>query len=466
MNQTNYIILKLLLQQPLQKKELLNYLNINLLTLKKAINQLNEKLSKLDFPIIQHTNNIYKIGLSRAQREFFYNSCLDYSQEQRCLYLTLKLLITRTLNLENERIDLNISRATIDRDISIIKNNLKSKNMFIISKKWEGLFLDIKDESSYCEYVCEILIIFYSEYKFLPGILKEFLISLQKCKIEDLINKFFNIYNEFDVQMGNASLRYFLALNICFNLPNKFYISKLLGYIESLKSKKNFKQIHEVLMSKYNIETDCVLYLAANIYDTLYKKFYFEDLYKPKIDNYCNFFNITLTKENYYLLAFFMHMSSFRYSNNLHEVKNIYLKSEFDKTLLNRLTVFSNENNLKFLYGDLLELLDFTKFFLLDNNRKTHKRILILKKDINIVYFSDLKQKLKQFYPSFTFDVKSYAFIYVLNETNNPYDLILSDVILDLNFKYKLCQVNTVLTTLINEYLIEDMLKLKFKIVY
>lgn len=238
MNHTNYIILKLLLQQPLREKELLNYLNINLLTLKKAINQLNEKLQSLNLPIINHINNIYKISLSRVQREFFYNSCLDYSQEQRCLYLTLKLLITKTLNLENERIELNISRATIDRDISIIKNNLKSKNMFIISKKWEGLFLDIKDESIYCEYICEILIVFYSEYKFLPGILKEFLMRLQKCKIEDLINKFFNIYNEFDVQMGNASLRYFLALNICFNLPNKFYISKLLGYIESLKSKK------------------------------------------------------------------------------------------------------------------------------------------------------------------------------------------------------------------------------------
>lgn len=458
MNQTNYIILKLLLQQPLREKELLNYLNINLLTLKKAINQLNEKLSNLNLPIIQIANNIYKIGLSRAQREFFYNSCLDYSQEQRCLYLTLKLLITKTLNLENERIDLNISRATIDRDISIIKNNLKNKNMFIISKKWEGLFLDIKDESVYCEYICEILIIFYSEYKFLPGILKEFLMSLQKCKIEDLINKFFNIYDDFNAQIGNISLRYFLALDICFSLPINFHLFKILDCIEKIKSKKSFKYIHETLVNKYNFKSDYALYLAANIYDTIHKKFYFEDLYKPKIDNYCNFFNITLTKENYYLLAFFMYMSGFRYNNNLHEVKNIYLKSEFDKTLLNRLTIFSNENNLKFLYGDLLELLDFTKFFLLDNNRKTHKKILILKKDINIVYFSDLKQKLKQFYPSFTFDVKPYAFIYVLDETNNPYDLILSDVILDLNFKYKLCQVNTVLTTLINEYLIEDML--------
>lgn len=133
MNQTSYIILKLLLQQPLEEKEILKYLNLNLFTLKKAIIQLNNKLKSLNLPTIEHINNIYKIRLSKSQKEFFYSSCSEYSQEQRCIYLTLKPLINKTLNLEHEKEQLNVSRPTIDRDIAIVKNNLIEKNLFIIS---------------------------------------------------------------------------------------------------------------------------------------------------------------------------------------------------------------------------------------------------------------------------------------------------------------------------------------------
>lgn len=207
MNQTNYIILKLLLQQPLEEKEILKYLNLNLFTLKKAIIQLNNKLKSLNLPTIEYIDNIYKIRLSKSQKEFFYSSCSEYSQEQRCIYLTLKLLINKTLNLEYEKEQLNISRPTIDRDIAIVKNNLIEKNLFIISKKWEGLFLNIKNENSYYEYICEILIVLYSEYRYLPGVLKTFLVTLEKCEAEHLISEFFDIYDEFNIQIGNISLR-------------------------------------------------------------------------------------------------------------------------------------------------------------------------------------------------------------------------------------------------------------------
>ncbi|MGL5459782.1 MAG: hypothetical protein ACRDBY_09225, partial [Cetobacterium sp.] len=74
------------------------------------------------------------------------------------------------------------------------------------------------------------------------------------------------------------------------------------------------------------------------------------------------------------------------------------------------------------------------------------------------VYFSDLKNKLKLTYPNFNFNIKPYAYTYILKEQKKTYDLILSDIVLDIDLEYKLCQVNTSLTTLINEYLIEDML--------
>ncbi|MEG0236194.1 MAG: hypothetical protein RR523_08200 [Cetobacterium sp.] len=458
MNQTNYIILKLLLQQPLEEKEILKYLNLNLFTLKKAIIQLNNKLKSLNLPTIEYINNIYQIRLSKSQKEFFYSSCSEYSQEQRCIYLTLKLLINKTLNLEYEKGQLNISRPTIDRDIAIVKNNLIEKNLFIISKKWEGLFLNIKNENNYYEHICEILIVLYSEYRYLPGVLKTFLVTLEQCEVEHLVSEFFDIYDEFNIQMGNISLRYFLALNVCFNLPLNFYLSKVLDYIKTINKDTQFQNIHNTIITKFHLKDDYALYVSMNVYETLYKKFCLENYYKPKIEAYCKYFNLNLTNENYYLLELFLYVSNFRYKHNLYEVKNIYLRSSFDKILLNHLVNFLKNINIYIFYGDLLELLDFTKFFLLTTNINNNKNILILKKDINIVYFSNLEHKLKLIYPNFSFDIKPYSYIYILKEANKTYDLVLSDIVIDIDLEYKLCQVNTSLTTLINEYLIEDIL--------
>lgn len=457
MNQTNYVILKLLLQQPLEEKEILKYLNINLFTLKKAVIQLNDNLKSLNLPIIEQINNIYKIGLSDFQKEIFYSSCSEYSQEQRGIYLTIKLLINKNINLENEKDNLNISRATIDRDIAIVKANFAKKNIFIISKKWEGLFLDIKDENKYYEYAYENLIVLYSEYKYLPGILKTYLINLQKCRVEYLVSKIFNIYNQFNIQVGEFSLRYFLTLNICFKVFNNFYLSQILMYVETIIKDINFKNIYDTLISKFHLKGNYALYIAINIYDILYKRFFLEDIYKPKIESYCKYFNVILNDETYYLLAFFLFTSDFRYKNNLYEAKSIYLKSFLDNTILNKLEKFLKHININMFYGDLLELLDFTKFFLLATNND-NKRILVLKKDVNTVYISDLKDKLKLTYPNFTFDIKPYTYIYILKELKKEYDLILSDTLLDIDLKYKLCQVNISLITFINEYLIEDML--------
>lgn len=457
MNQTSYTILKLLFQQPLEEKELLKYLDINLLTLKKSILLINGELIKFDLPLIQKNEYFYNIKLDVSQKKIFYSSCTKYSQKQRCVYLTLKFLIKKKINLEYERNFLNISRATIDIDISIIKNILYEKKIFIISKKWKGLFLEIEDTNLYYEYICEILIVLYCEYKYIPGILKSFLISLQKYKIKNLINNFLNIYEEFDIQIGDISLQYFLALDICFNLFHKFYLSEVLRAIEKIKYKAEFKKIKKILISKYHLNHEYALYVSINIYNIIHKKFYLKKKFKSIIIVYCNYFNIILNSNYIYRLSLFIYFSTFRYKNNLYEVKNISLKSKLDNSIFEHLTFFLKVSDLNMLYGDVLELVEFTKFFLLENNKKTKKKILILKKDISVIFFLNLEKK----YPNFIFDIKPYISLYFFEENIQTYDLILSDILLDLNLSidYKLCQINTSLVSTIDEYLIEDMLR-------
>lgn len=459
MNQTNYNVLKLLLQQSLKENEILKYLNINKNTLKKAIEQINLNLKSLNLSTIKEKNNKYELFLSKMEKELFYNSCNNYSQHYRINYLILKLLIEKKLNLENEKKVLNISRATIARDILAIKIILNEKNISLISKKWDGIFYTVTDNTYLYEYICEILIVFYLEYDNLPGILKVYLESLQPESFEKMLKNLFKIYDNFKVQIGDITIRYLLALRVCFYSLSEFHLITVEKHLEKIKNTKFFQDVFKKLLLTQFYQENQNLYITMTIYDIKYKTFYLEDVFNENIDFYCNYFKVTLNTDEKYLLNFFLYLSSFRKKHSLYDVKSIYLTSEIDEKILKLLIIFLKKINHDVLYGDLLELLDFTKFFFIENNKKIIKKILILKKDINLNYYSDLEEFLKNKYPNFNFKIKPYMYIHIETNIKNKYDLVLSDTILDLDFTYKLCQINMSLFNIIDNYLIEDYLK-------
>lgn len=461
MNHTNYVILKLLFQQPLKEIELLKYLNIRITTLRKAILEINMKLVELKLPVIEKKNYIYRIFLSKKERNFFYKSCNEYSRNQRVNYLSLKILIEKSLNLETELNLLNISRSTITRDILIVKNKLKEKKICLISKRWEGVFYKVQDENSFYECVCELLITLYSEYNNLPGILKAYLEFIQPKKIETTLSELFQVFDYFNLQTGNMTIRYFLALNVCFSKFKNFYLNNVLNYTEKIKNTSSYKIFYSRITTIKNLNEKSYPYICMIIYDTASKTFYLEKEFEDQVNLYCKYFNLTLDSNERYLLNFFLYLSSFRYKHDLYDVKNIYLTSESDNKILKELEKFLKKIGLNMLYGDLLELMDFTKYFFIKNNKNNYKRILILKMDINISYYIDIRERLKQNYPNFIFEIKPHAYIYVTENIKESYDLVLSDTILDSSFNYKLCQVNMSLMNMINNYLIEDYLEHK-----
>lgn len=95
MNRTSYIILKLLSQHSLTSEELLKYIPINYMTLINNIELINEYLSDLSLPIIKKNNDEYILNLTNYEKNKFYEHCTTYSQNQRCNYLILKLLLEK-----------------------------------------------------------------------------------------------------------------------------------------------------------------------------------------------------------------------------------------------------------------------------------------------------------------------------------------------------------------------------------
>ncbi|MGL5413955.1 hypothetical protein [Cetobacterium sp.] len=456
MKAVSYNIIKILLQHPLHKNILLKYLNINILTLKNTIIEINQNLIKSNLPTIIEKDSVYSLIFNKKQRTFFYSSCNCYSQEQRCNYLLLKFLVQKKINLENERIILNVSRSTINRDFLIIKKKLDFYKITVISKQWIGLSYEINDISNFFEVLLETLMIFYSDFDYLPGILKHYLIEIQPKNLKQYLKNIFKTYEILNIQIGDITVKYLLTLKTCFHLFENFYLKTILNYIKTLKNKNYYNLIFKKLYFEYNFTAKLSVYIAVIIYDTTFKTFYLENTFSKIIDKYCNYFQLKLSKNERYLLMFAFHLSIYRYQNKIINVKNVYLEYSLNSKILKSLKHFFKISNIEIYYGDLLEIEDYTKYFLISNELKNKKSILILKKEINHGYFLNFKKKLENFFPKFIITFKPIIYFQFNLILNNQYDLILSDVMLDNNTKYKFYSSNMELIYLINEFLIEE----------
>ena len=351
-----YNIIKLLLQYPLTTKLLLKYLNINIITLKITILEINQKLVEMKLPLIKEKNKIYSLDFSKKQRKLFYESCIDYSREQRYNYLLLKILVEKNINLEQERHFLNISRSTISRDFLFIKKFLYQKKMIIITQKWKGCYLEILNEENRYEALVEILMIFYSDYNYLPGIIKKYLLEIQPKDLDKMLEKILKIYDLFNIQIGDFTIKYICTLKTCIHLSKKFYLKLILNYIRNLEKKLEFRKIYFEVHYNQHLNATEALYVSIIIYDTIYKKFYLEKKFSVVVDKYCEYFHLILSKNEQYFLTFFFHLSIFRYNNKIFNVKNVYLEILDLKVIKHVKKVFANLN-LKVLYGDLLEII-------------------------------------------------------------------------------------------------------------
>lgn len=456
MNDTSYNILKLLVQQPINTKEILKYTNISSLTLKNNIRLLNDKLNEFNLPIILCENDLYTLKLTKKQQQIFYNSCTDYSQTQRYFYLSLKLLLENKINLEEIREELQVSRSTITRDIQFLKKKLNEKNIELYSIPWQGIFFRTNDKNNRYEFLCELFMKLYYEFEYLPKILRIYLKKIDSRNHKEIIKTFFTLYDKFNLQIGELTLNYLLALDICCFLFKDFYLKKVDKYMESLKKDSFFNEIYNELQKNYNFSENQNLYISMGIYFNFHQNPTIRRMYSSIVHEYCEFFELRLSEEQKYLLCIFIHFSEFRFRNHIYNLKNTYYEYKIDTKLLKMLDGLFKRNKSNILYGDLLEILNYTKIFFIDNNKNKIKKILILKKEVNQGYVIDLKSQLEKIYPNFKFEIRSYIYLSIELDKIKTFDFILSETTLNLNIKHKIFQFNTDIINLINEFLIEE----------
>lgn len=454
MNKTSYIILKLLSQHSLTSEEILKYIPVNYLTLMNNIKLINTFLNDHSLPTIIKNDNEFVLRLTSSEKEIFYNNCTSYSQNQRCNYLTLKLLINKKLNLDVEKDILNISRSTIQRDLNRIKKYLKQNSIEVNSIKWHGIYLGLCNLSNVYKICCEILLKFYYEIDILPKLLKKYLLEISVYPYQIKIKNICDIFNFFNLKIGEITLKYFLALDTCFYLFEDFQLDIIENEYIVAEKKMDFIKVYNQIKNLNKFSIKYSKYIAICIWNILNMTFPKKKLYQPIVNDFENHFNLILTEKEKYFLSIQLYYSEFRKKNNIYTVKK-YLQYQIDKKIIKLLDSFLIKHNIKIFYGDKLELLELIKTFFIKNEIKFKKNILIIKKEINQGNINYMKEVLSKIYINFNIEIENSTSLENHYNQLQHYDLILSDSITNLKMKYRIFKYNFELNSLIDEYLIE-----------
>ncbi len=143
----------------------------------------------------------------------------DLEKRERIVYIALKLILEGSINLTAISKELKISRVTLNSDIDIIRNGIKSFNLTLKSIQWRGIFLQGK---TYDIQKFSILLLgkLYIENYFTSPLKKitnpliykyfrEFISRETEIKLLNLSNK---IYSHFNIDLGKY--HYYILLSV------------------------------------------------------------------------------------------------------------------------------------------------------------------------------------------------------------------------------------------------------------
>lgn len=294
---------------------------------------------------------------------------------------------------------------------------------------------------------------FYYEYDMLPKLLKDYLNEIEVTPYYEIIKKICDTYSLFNLRVGDLALKYFVALDICYNLLKDFKLPITEKQISTVSSNKEFILILSKIKKLDYFNLKYSTYLAVAIWNVINKNFIYKKSFDHLIKGIKDSFNIKLTTEEEYYLNICLFYGKLKKDNNIYTVRK-YKYSQIDKKLLSKIDIFLKKNEFEMLYGDKIEFLDLIKNIFRRAELDINKKILIIKKEVNQGNSVNIKNILTRLYPKFNFSIESPIFLEIYKEDLKNFDLILSDSIIDIDLEYKVYDYIFELAYLIDIYLI------------
>ena len=423
-------LLKVLLHGDIQLDEITKYVDLDITSIERNINVLNEYLKEREIEPIKKINNTYSLkNKDEKFSEFFSKLDILSSSERQDIYC-IRLLLNGYINLEKERHLMGVSRTTAIKDLKSVKEFLEKKGIKMESRNSKGIFLkDVNDGNLYnilCEKIMKLLI----DREFLSKQRKELLEEINILEEDTYLEIYTLIIEKFKLKKSMFSFYATYAMAI---------IEKIKGPINyELDESGNHKECNKVLNELKEIKFPIDLSENFKIFLTsvILKIKYNHDIdnqlnkeYQSFIKKIANLFKLT-PDEKVKLKQQLLTCYTLGYLDKKYGVLWVRKTpdSERCKKLASIVENVLKELGIEMIYSDILRLAGcITNFFMTEEYVDGFK-VLSVSRDINNEYSQRVINSLKSFYPKITFTTESFLEFRFKNKKEiEDYNLIISD---------------------------------------
>lgn len=457
-------LLKVLLHGDIHLDEITKYVDLDINSIERNINVLNEYLHEKGIKSIRKINNVYSLE-NRDEKfsEFFSKLDILSSRERQDIYC-IRLLLDGYINLEKERQAMGVSRTTAIKDLKKVREFLEEEGIKVESRNSKGIFLKEINEGNLYNILCEKIMKLFIDREFLSKQRKELLEEIDILEEREYLKVYSQITEKFKLRKSSFS----------------YYAIYTMAIIEKIKGPINYeingiekhKEFNEILLGIENITTPIVLssefkrFLASVALKIRYNC----DLNNPLKESYKKFINKVQEifklddKEKKKLCNQLVTCYTMGYLDKKYGVLWVRKSpnSERCKRLGQIVEDILKELGIDMIYSDILRLAGcITNFFMSEEYVEGFK-VLSVSRNIDNEYSQRVIESMKVFYPKISFTTESFLeFRFKSKEEIDSYNLIISDTE---SYSIKtLRKVNTLSLREIQRCFIEYALDKRFK---
>ncbi|MGL5023909.1 MAG: hypothetical protein ACRC5S_11450 [Cetobacterium sp.] len=427
MYDTTINILKILYQTKISKENLSQNLNLKENSIYRAILEINILLDDLKYNTIKIKGKILEVKLTKQQWRTLFKKLDSLTFEDKVDYLYIKFIYFNSINLEKERVNLNISRSSINRCFLHVKKLMLKNGSEILSNKRKGIELIYLSEDDKKLFLLKLTKIIMEEDLLIP-VQKILLNSIKNFIVKIRLSKLSAIYRCLKLSSTIMTLSYLCALDIYIE---RFYQNNktLIINKEKLKIDTNLKKIYTVVSSiGYNFEKNYKKSLTYNIYNlSLNRYYYFDDTIKKSnliIEEIFKIFGLSSNIFKKTILEY-MYLGVLKKEHNILKIRNVYYHYN-DKILLDFFNKLLKKYSVELYSCDKYKIIYLIKKEILNKKIKEINNILILIEEINPLYQKTLKDKLKNNFPNINFNIQC-NYLNIKKDYNKDYDYIIDD---------------------------------------
>ena len=423
-------LLKVLLHGDIHLDEITKYVDLDINSIERNINILNEYLHEKGIKPIKKVNNMYSLE-NRDEKfsEFFSKLDILSSRERQDIYC-IRLLLDGYINLEKERQAMGVSRTTAIKDLKKVREFLEEEGIKVESRNSKGIFLKEINEGNLYNILCEKIMKLFIDREFLSKQRKELLEEIDILEEKEYLKVYSQITEKF--KLKKSSFSYYAIYTMAI-------IEKIKGPINyEINGIENHEEFNETLLEMENIITPI-------IFSSEFKRFlasvalkirYNCDLNNPLKESYKKFINKVQEifkldeKEKKKLCSQLVTCYTMGYLDKKYGVLWVRKSpnSERCKRLGQIVEEILKELGIDMIYSDVLRLAGcITNFFMLEEYVEGFK-VLSVSRNIDNEYSQRVIEAMKVFYPKISFTTESFLeFRFKSKEEIDSYNLIISD---------------------------------------